>query len=187
MPEPKPRADSRSTRVPYYRPSDLESLNREDSVWTLVEECREEEPKSPKDEPCKFCNTVCNSWKKLSNHLAKHMEDIAFPVWKVVLQTDVSGAAPRSPSDSVVPSQAAFPPFKDPPVREPQAVRRVSSKSEHGSFGTGGYEASMDPEPDVRPVPIPQLTSHFGKSPALAASSLKSLVLDYRSYMSKML
>lgn len=170
MPEPKPRADSRSTRVPYYRPSDLESLNREDSVWTLVEECREEEPKSPKDEPCKFCNTVCNSWKKLSNHLAKHMEDIAFPVWKVVLQTDVSGAAPRSrsPSDSVVPPQPVFTPFKDPPVRDPPAVRRVSSKSEHGSVGhgsvgTGGYEASMDPEPDMRPLPIPQLTSHFGR------------------------
>ena len=94
---------------------------------------------------------------------------------------------PRSPSDSAVPPQPAFAPFKDPPIREPPAVRRVSSKSEHGSVGTGGYEASVDAEPDVRPVPIPQLTSHFGKSPALAVSSLKSLVLDYRSHTSKML
>ena len=42
-----------------------------DQVWRLVEECRHETPKSPKDEPCKFCGNICNTWKKLTVHLAK--------------------------------------------------------------------------------------------------------------------
>ncbi|MDI1491405.1 MAG: hypothetical protein OHK93_002614 [Ramalina farinacea] len=51
-----------------------------DIVWRMVEECRRETPKSPKDEPCKFCGNICNTWKKLTVHLAKHMEQISMPI-----------------------------------------------------------------------------------------------------------
>ena len=157
MPEPKPRSDSRSLKVPYYGPSTIEGLGKEDSVWTLVEECREEEPKSPKDEPCKFCGTVCNSWKKLSNHLAKHMEDVAFPVWKVILQTDVSGYSMKSPMSSAAPPpqpivvSSNYLPY----------IRQAPSKSDQESITTEVYPRSVEQEPSVRAISIPLPTSHF--------------------------
>lgn len=157
MPEPKPRSDPRTNRVPYYRPSGSEVLDVEqDSVWTLVEECREEEPKSPKDEPCKFCGTVCSSWKKLSNHLAKHMEDIAFPVWKVVLQSDVSADTPKSPESPAIPPQPAPIVFKDPPP-----ARRIASRSEQGPIHADVQERSYEQEPSIRGLSIPPSSSHF--------------------------
>ena len=157
MPEPKPRSDSRSLKVPYYGPSTIEGLGKEDSVWTLVEECREEEPKSPKDEPCKFCGTVCNSWKKLSNHLAKHMEDVAFPVWKVILQTDVSGCSVRSPMSSAAPPpqpvvvSSNYLPY----------IRQAPSKSDQESVTTEVYPRSSEQEPSIRAISIPPPSSHF--------------------------
>jgi hypothetical protein len=55
-----------------------------DDVWALVDKCRKDSPKQPKDEPCKFCGNICTSWKKLTVHLAKHMEQISMPVLPLV-------------------------------------------------------------------------------------------------------
>ncbi|KAI4113786.1 MAG: hypothetical protein LQ345_005314, partial [Seirophora villosa] len=60
-----------------------DSADELDQVWRLVDECRHETPKDPKDESCKFCGNVCNSWKKLTVHLAKHMEQISMPVLSI--------------------------------------------------------------------------------------------------------
>jgi hypothetical protein len=59
-------------------------------VWKLVEMCHSETRKRPRDEVCKFCGNVCNSWKKLTVHLAKHMEQIAMPVLELVRRREVS-------------------------------------------------------------------------------------------------
>lgn len=59
-------------------------------LWGLVEMCHVETQKRPKDEVCKFCGNVCNSWKKLTVHLAKHMEQIAMPVLELVKSRVVS-------------------------------------------------------------------------------------------------
>lgn len=56
----------------------------EDDVWALVEKCHHESTKQPQDEPCKFCGNVCTTWKKLTVHLAKHMEQISMPVLGLV-------------------------------------------------------------------------------------------------------
>ena len=58
----------------------------DEDVWALVERCRKDAAKSPKDEPCKFCGNICNSWKKLTVHLAKHMEQISMPVLPLIDQ-----------------------------------------------------------------------------------------------------
>ncbi|KAL8745450.1 MAG: hypothetical protein Q9190_002411 [Brigantiaea leucoxantha] len=72
-------------------------LDEVDQVWRLVEECRHETPKDPKDEPCKFCGNICNSWKKLTVHLAKHMEQISMPVLNIVKQKEVTPETVISP------------------------------------------------------------------------------------------
>jgi hypothetical protein len=61
-----------------------------DELWRLVDACHYETQKKPKDEVCKFCGNVCNSWKKLTVHLAKHMEQIAMPVLELVRRREVS-------------------------------------------------------------------------------------------------
>jgi hypothetical protein len=69
-----------------------------EDVWALVDRCHQEATKQPKDEPCKFCGNICSSWKKLTVHLAKHMEQISMPVLALVEQKRVTmdGAAPGS-------------------------------------------------------------------------------------------
>lgn len=85
---------------------DLEESNDEiDQVWRLVEECRHETPKNPKDEPCKFCGNLCNSWKKLTVHLAKHMEQISMPVLNIVKQKEVTPETIISPIEQRLASQ----------------------------------------------------------------------------------
>lgn len=57
-----------------------------DDIWAIVEKCRRDTAKLPKDEPCRFCGNICNSWKKLTVHLAKHMEQISMPILPLVEQ-----------------------------------------------------------------------------------------------------
>lgn len=57
-----------------------------DDIWAIVERCRRDTTKLPKDEPCRFCGNICNSWKKLTVHLAKHMEQISMPILPLVEQ-----------------------------------------------------------------------------------------------------
>ncbi|KAI9709153.1 MAG: hypothetical protein M1828_002544 [Chrysothrix sp. TS-e1954] len=71
---PEPRV--RSSRLGRGQSTGLDS----GTVVTLVEQCRQETSKNPSDEPCRFCENLCNSWKKLTVHLAKHMEQISMPL-----------------------------------------------------------------------------------------------------------
>ena len=64
-----------------------------DQVLKLVEECRHETPKTSRDEPCKFCGNICSSWKKLTVHLARHLEQISLPVLKLVEQNFAGDAS----------------------------------------------------------------------------------------------
>lgn len=73
----------------------------EDDIWALVEKCHHESTKQPQDEPCKFCGNVCTTWKKLTVHLAKHMEQISMPVLGLVDLKRVSAV----PGPSVVQQQ----------------------------------------------------------------------------------
>ena len=85
-----------------------------DHVWRLVDECRHETPKDPRDEPCKFCGNVCNSWKKLTVHLARHMEQIAMPVLNLAKERDVSPETIISPIEQKAPqNKKTSPPFTD--------------------------------------------------------------------------
>ena len=102
MPEPKSRGHEHRSGT---------ADTPDDQVWKLVEACRHETSKSPKDEPCKFCGNVCNSWKKLTVHVAKHMENIAIPVWKKV-----------APGDSMPQTTSPVVPKMSPPQPSPRPV-----------------------------------------------------------------
>ena len=60
-----------------------------DDLWRLVDSCRFDTQDKPRNEVCKFCGNVCSSWKKLTVHLAKHMEQIAMPVLALVNQRNL--------------------------------------------------------------------------------------------------
>ena len=99
-----------------------------DQVWRLVDKCRGETTKDPRDEPCKFCGNICNSWKKLTVHLARHMEQIAMPVLDLAKQREVSHETIISPveqkaSSNTKPSPSLVSQFSpDQMSRAPYAV-----------------------------------------------------------------
>ncbi|KAI9761929.1 MAG: hypothetical protein M4579_000712 [Chaenotheca gracillima] len=90
-----------------------------DEVWALVEECHHETKKRPRDEPCKFCKNVCNSWKKLTVHLAHHMEQISLPVLEIVKQKAVTADTIVSPVERRLPQEPSASP---PSVEVPQKM-----------------------------------------------------------------
>ncbi|CAO2656645.1 Nn.00g054480.m01.CDS01 [Neocucurbitaria sp. VM-36] len=69
----------------------------QDDIWAIVERCRRDTTKQPKDEPCRFCGNICNSWKKLTVHLAKHMEQISMPILPLVDQKQLNADSIISP------------------------------------------------------------------------------------------
>ena len=85
----------------------------EDRVLHMVEECRHENPKNAIHEPCRFCSNVCNSFKKLTVHLARHMEQISVPVLDLVKAKDVTAETVISPIESRIPPPGTIPPGVD--------------------------------------------------------------------------
>ncbi|PVH99494.1 hypothetical protein DM02DRAFT_629319 [Periconia macrospinosa] len=68
-----------------------------DDIWGLVARCRGDTTKQPKDEPCRFCGNICTTWKKLTVHLAKHMEQISMPILPLVEQKQMNADTIISP------------------------------------------------------------------------------------------
>ena len=81
-----------------------------DIVLRLVDECRHETTKRPTDERCTFCGNICNSWKKLTVHLSKHMEQISMPVLGLVEQKNVTPETIVSPIEQQMPPHATITP-----------------------------------------------------------------------------
>ncbi|KAH7076764.1 hypothetical protein BKA63DRAFT_289326 [Paraphoma chrysanthemicola] len=69
----------------------------QEDIWAIVEKCRRDTTKLPKDEPCRFCGNICTSWKKLTVHLAKHMEQISMPILPLVEQKQLNADSIISP------------------------------------------------------------------------------------------
>lgn len=133
--------------------ADDSSTDEIDQVWRLVEECRHETPKNPKDEECKFCGNICNSWKKLTVHLAKHMEQISMPVLNVVKQKDVTPETIISPIEQRHSQQTSM----SPTVQSPLSQNGPSLLS----YGVG--VESIGEYPPAFP-PLPSQNSYFADS-----------------------
>ncbi|OAQ72524.1 C2H2 finger domain-containing protein [Pochonia chlamydosporia 170] len=78
-----------------------------DATWQKVEQCHIETTARPQDEPCRFCGKTFPTWKKLTVHLAKHMEQISLPVLRLV-----AAKAKELAADTIIS------PVQDPPPRQ---------------------------------------------------------------------
>ncbi|EXJ78328.1 hypothetical protein A1O3_09489 [Capronia epimyces CBS 606.96] len=85
------------------------SVGQEDhEMWRLVDSCRNETSNKSRDEPCRFCGNVCSSFKKLSVHIGKHLEQIAMPVLQLVSMREVAPDTVVSPVDQVSTAPLTF-------------------------------------------------------------------------------
>lgn len=83
-----------------------------DPTWAKVEQCHHETDELPQNEPCRFCGKTFPSWKKLTVHLAKHMEQISLPILRLVAKKELDEHTIISPIQDPPPRQ--FPPdFSD--------------------------------------------------------------------------
>ncbi|PHH59465.1 hypothetical protein CDD81_3171 [Ophiocordyceps australis] len=73
----------------------LKRANGLDPAWAKVEQCHRETTKQPQEEPCRFCKRVFLTWRDLTVHLAKHMEQVSLPVLHLV-----AAKAPRVNNES---------------------------------------------------------------------------------------
>lgn len=89
-------------------------------VWQIVDDCHKTTDKHPTQEKCRFCGNTCPTWKKLTVHLARHMESISLPVLDLISDDSIvppstkssnkaikSGPAPVAPMPKVQPTTPA--------------------------------------------------------------------------------
>ncbi|KAJ5577827.1 Zinc finger C2H2 [Penicillium hispanicum] len=105
MPEPNAKK-TRSTVAATEGSSDSQRDREADRVERMMVECRHETQQTPSQEPCRFCGNICDSWKKLTVHLGKHMEQLALPVLELAKQ---SGASPNQAHLTPIPGSSADP------------------------------------------------------------------------------
>ncbi|KAJ4297160.1 hypothetical protein N0V88_004078 [Collariella sp. IMI 366227] len=91
-----------------------------DPTWAKVEQCHHQTTALPVNEPCRFCGKAFPSWKKLTVHLAKHMEQISLPVLKLVAKKDLDEDTIISPVQE--PPPRTFPTFPTKPEQQPFGI-----------------------------------------------------------------
>lgn len=142
------------------------------NLWKQVDECHKETTRSPTEEPCRFCGNVCDDWKKLTVHLAKHMEQIALPILQLLEKhnsTTNNGVKAMRKATSVSPISPApsagvlgYPP-ESVPKTEPSMNGTMMSRQV--SYGT----SQNGEQPNLHPTQSPLLLS-----PAMAQSDIPS-------------
>lgn len=75
----------------------LKRAGTADPIWQKVEQCHADTNLKPQDEPCRFCGKTFPTWKKLTVHLAKHMEQISLPVLRLVAAAELDADTIISP------------------------------------------------------------------------------------------
>ncbi|PHH70166.1 hypothetical protein CDD80_6183 [Ophiocordyceps camponoti-rufipedis] len=154
-----------------------------DSTWQAVEKCHVETSARPQDEPCRFCGKLLPTWKKLTVHLAKHMEHISLAVLRL--------AAARSQD---LTADDVISPVLDPGSR-PASVfcgSSCNSMATHQSqlqpsFASGGgypsdqkssfgYRFMEQVEGGPQTPSSPLFTPHLNQGYAAAASTMPSLL-----------
>ncbi|KAF9894222.1 hypothetical protein FE257_007724 [Aspergillus nanangensis] len=138
-------------------PDVQEEINREreiERLWDLVEKCRHDTAMSPREEPCRFCGNVCSSWKKLTVHLAKHMEQIAMPVLGLVKERDLpyhagggggGGGGRANADESVVHETRGFAPRLEGVQAGPDMSMNLTTPTPYTTGPNGGLAAPFNP------------------------------------------
>lgn len=123
-----------------------------DPTWQKVELCHKETTQTSLQEPCRFCGKSFPSWKKLTVHLGKHMEQISLPVLRLVAR-------------KVVEIDTIISPIQDPPPRTfpvVPAYQQGNIKMEHISYNHSpnlGHAPAMG-RPVQHPLAYPNQQQH---------------------------
>ncbi|KAL2271178.1 hypothetical protein VTJ83DRAFT_549 [Remersonia thermophila] len=108
-----------------------------DPTWVKVEQCHQETSELPQDEPCRFCGKTFPTWKKLTVHVAKHMERISLPVLRLVAQRDLTEDTVISPVQDPPPR-----PFPPPPLPSDRPQQQQQQQQQ------------QPPPPPMQPIPF---------------------------------
>ncbi|PHH86214.1 hypothetical protein CDD83_10575 [Cordyceps sp. RAO-2017] len=131
-----------------------------DPTWVRVEQCHIETSTRPQDEPCRFCGKAFPTWKKLTVHLAKHMEQIALPVLRLVAARELTAETVVSPVQDLAPRPMIPLPEQPPPgARFPVAAQwqHQQQASLHGYRQPPPYAGQG---PFMYSLPTPEQTQH---------------------------
>jgi hypothetical protein len=141
----------------------------EEDIWALVEKCHHESTKQPQDEPCKFCGNICTTWKKLTVHLAKHMEQISMPVLGLVDLKRVSSGSGPSMAQQPYQQQAILPtkPFSQLPTLlfdEPVDMEMGIGSNDMTANIMHSYPPFQPPQINMQPTDFSSASSNLGGS-----------------------
>lgn len=118
-----------------------------DPTWQKVEQCHIETNTRPQEEPCRFCGKVFPTWKKLTVHLAKHMEQISLPVLRLVAakakelaaDTIISPVQDPPPRPMIpAPTAQASPGIQYPGAAQQQQQQQFAAGHQHMGYGNQG-------------------------------------------------
>ncbi|KAI1399344.1 hypothetical protein F4819DRAFT_420145 [Hypoxylon fuscum] len=121
-----------------------------DKTWLKVEQCHVETSAKPSDEPCRFCRKTFPTWKKLTVHLAKHMEHISLPVLKLIDKKELDADTIISPVQDPPRPNFPIPAVKqEPPSFVPQSDSgpSIPIPIDYSQPGNINYGVSMQPPP----------------------------------------
>ncbi|KAG8533898.1 uncharacterized protein KY384_001639 [Bacidia gigantensis] len=168
-------------------------------VWNLLEKCRFENSLSPTEEPCKFCGQILNTWKKLATHVAKHMEQIAFPVLSLVGNTTLWVETPPTPLHAL-PQSRQVQPDKLPLSEDqnlPESLAKSLEEEEGGAPMNSQFSTAREPvgksdiltthlPSDPTPVkgqPLPKISEFFTASSKIGQAGQVEPLFDDSSKM----
>lgn len=118
----------------------------QDPTWQKVEQCHAETKAKPQDEPCRFCGKTLPTWKKLTVHLAKHMENMSLPVLRLVDRAELE-------PDSIIS------PVQDPPPRSFPSAPAVTTEHQPINTSHNASQSPMQQQPQLGVFPF-QNTQH---------------------------
>ncbi|KAK5663297.1 hypothetical protein OQA88_3725 [Cercophora sp. LCS_1] len=130
-----------------------------DPTWQKVEQCHKETRDMPYNEPCRFCGKTFPTWKKLTVHLAKHMEQISLPILKLVARKELE-------ADTIIS------PVQDPPPRpfatsfsvKPEPQPFDLSPTNHQMAQAMGYPSAQQQQPQQPSMMYPIVPPNFEQS-----------------------
>lgn len=124
-----------------------------DPTWHKVEQCHIETSTLPQEEPCRFCGKGFPTWKKLTVHLAKHMEQVSLPVLRLVAakakeldaDTIVSPVHDQPPRCTVSPCSQTTPTMGFPGISGPQDQYQAEHHEHMGYTARSPFAYPMVP------------------------------------------
>ncbi|EGS18781.1 uncharacterized protein CTHT_0053900 [Thermochaetoides thermophila DSM 1495] len=167
LPEPKIKSKAAVKKQP---------LVHTDPTLSKVEAWHHTTNALPNDEHCRFCGRSFPTWKRLTVHLAKHMEQISLPVLKLVAKQPLSEDTVISPVQDP-PPRHFFPPKQESahhthqPQHQPNAFMPSSTIPHQGPLPRGSPGPIQgfphQPQPFMYAIPSPPPAGGYDPAPTL--------------------